>query len=165
MPIRRSLMDVGLLLSSSVVGALVGALLKGLWDRRAAKKEPKTEMRAEAYRDFVIYVVSTARTSSVPPMEGSAVAKPDEIKARLLLSGESDVVAAVSHFLSRHATLDSENAIADFTTVVCEMRKSLLTGHGPTVAVNIRALLSAQASGHNKWLNTDERQASLPRVG
>lgn len=136
-------MDVGTLLGSSVISAFGGAFLKGLWDRSAMKKGPKTEMRAEAYRDFVVHVVSTAHASSSEPSTvDSTGAVPNELRARLLLSAESGVVAAVRHFLSRHATLDDETAVADFTAVVCEMRRSLLTGHSLTVAEDIRVLLS-----------------------
>src|SRR5215470_3182375 len=106
------------------------ALLNGFWNRRAAKKLPKTEMRADAYWDFVVHLVS-ASASNVTKTLPNTINSPAlvAIKARLLLFGESNVVSAVSTFPAQHTALNTESAITDFARVVCEMRKSLLTDH------------------------------------
>lgn len=132
-------MDPTILLTSSVVAAIVAALLNGFWNRRAAKKVPKTEMRADAYRDFVVYLVSaSASNRTAVPLNTPNSPALVEIKARLLLFGESNVVSAVSTFLTQDSTLNTDEA---FVRVICEMRKSLLTGHGAGVAESIRSLL------------------------
>lgn len=133
------------LLTSSVIAAIVAALLNGFWNRRAAKKVPKTEMRADAYRDFVVYLVS----SSVSNGAEDSLSTPNsqafvEIKARLLLFGESNVVSAVATFLTELPKLNAEGANTAFVSVICEMRKSLLTGHGAEVTKSIGNLLSSK---------------------
>ena len=152
--------DLTILLTSSVVAAVGGALLNGFWNRRTAKKTPKTEMRADAYRDFVVHFVSASSSdvAGVAPNNPNSPAFV-EIKARLLLFGESNVVSEVSAFLTKHEALDSKS-VEDFVRVVCEMRKSLLTGH-KAVADSIHSLLVK----HNKLLNSDAQQASLPHAG
>ena len=86
------------LLGSSAAGAILGTILKGFWDRNSAKKAPKTESRAIAYQDFVVYVVS--RSQVMPPPEKALTKLAlNEIKARLILFGESKVVNAISRFL------------------------------------------------------------------
>jgi hypothetical protein len=121
--------DLTILLTGSAVGVIGAALLNGFWNRRAAKKLPKTEMRADAYWDFVVHLVS-ASASNVTGALPNTLNSPAlvEIKARLLLFGESNVVSAVSTFPAQHTALNTESAITDFARVVCEMRKSLLTG-------------------------------------
>ena len=150
-------MDPTILLTSTVVGAIGAALLNGFWNRRAAKKVPKTEMRADAYRDLVVHLVSTSSSgvTGAPPNTASG-ATLIEIKARLLLFGESDVVAAVAAFLTKHPALDSESAITDFVKVVCSMRKSLLTGHGDEVAESIRTLLWSESVGNKPRISAVE---------
>lgn len=131
-----------ILLTSSVVAAIVAALLNGFWNRRAAKKVPKTEMRADAYRDFVVYQVSNGTGMPLDTPSSLALV---EIKARLLLFGESNVVSAVSTFLTQHPKLNTDVANEALVNVICEMRKSLLTGHGAVVAESIRSLLVTES--------------------
>ena len=157
-------MGLTILLTSSVVAAVGAALLNGFWNRQAAKKTPKTEMRADAYRDFVVHLLS----ASFSDVAGVAPNNPNsptfiEINARLLLFGESNVVSEVSAFLTKHTELDSKIAVKDFVKVVCEMRKSLLTGH-KAVADSIYRLLLSESVRHNN-LNSDAQQASLPDTG
>jgi hypothetical protein len=132
-------MDWKLLLGSSVVGAVVGAILKAIWDRRTDKKGPKTEMRAEAYRDFIVYVVRMANGQPAAPNDGDF----HEIVARLLLFGESAVVNAAAQ-LVKQKSLASRQAQQDLGLVVQEMRKSLLTGHSSTVVESALVLANAK---------------------
>jgi hypothetical protein len=154
------------LATSTVVGVIIGALLNGAWNRRSAKKVPKTEMRAAAYRDFVAHVIShtssqnTASNKGYVPNSGL-----DDIKARLVLFGESNVVSTVAQFLSQHRTLNNADARIKFTEVICQMRKSLLTGHGETVMESISTLLAIPMPGHNQSLDNDVSQASLQGTG
>ena len=137
-------MDWKLLLGSSVIGAVVGAFLKAFWDRRAAKMEPKTVMRAEAYRDFIVYVVRMAngRPISSPP-DTTTDHDFHEIYARLLLFGESGVVDAAAGLVD-HNALDSQDAKKQIGLVVQEMRKSLLTRHGGAVVESAQKLVYAK---------------------
>lgn len=159
-------MELNAVLTSSVIAGIGAALLNGFWNRRAAKKIPKTEMRADAYRDFVVHLVS-ANPSDVAGahLNNTNSLALAEIKARLLLFGESNVVSAVSAFLTSHTALNGESAVAAFVKVVCAMRKSLLTGHRGEVADSIRCLLLSESDKHTKPLNSDVRQASLPHAG
>jgi hypothetical protein len=92
-----------------VIAGIIGAFLNGFWNRRAAKKAPKTQMRAEAYRDFVVYMVSVASPqSSATVSDGFSSTDLDKVIARLLLFGEGNVVSAVSTFLGRHAAVDND---------------------------------------------------------
>jgi hypothetical protein len=134
------------LLTSSVIAGIIAAVLNGFWNRRAAKKAPKTQMRAEAYRDFVVHIVSASPQSSATFSDGFSNTDLHKVIAKLLLFGEGNVVRAVSTFLNRHAAINSECAAKDLADVVCEMRKSLITGHGDTVLQSIRALLSTMPS-------------------
>lgn len=135
-------MNPTILLTSSVVAAIVAALLNGFWNRRAAKKGPKTEMRADAYRDFVVYLVSSSASNGTGgPLSTTNSPAFVEIMARLLLFGESNVVSAVSTFLTEFPKLNAKDANTAFVSVICEMRKSLLTGHGAEVAESISSFL------------------------
>lgn len=117
--------------ASSAGGALVGSLLNSWWGRRSAKKVPKTEMRAEAYEDFVVYFVAAESDLEL-----------HKVKARLMLYGESAVVVAAADFLSSHGALGSNPANEAFLRVVREMRTSLLTGDGSRVMGSIEKMLA-----------------------
>jgi hypothetical protein len=152
--------NADILLTSSVIGATVAgtvtALLNSYWNRQAAKKLPKTEMRADAYRDFAVYLFSAISPDSAgTDGKSSRSASLLEIKARLLLFGESNVVAAVCALLARHAALNTDAAVGDILKVVCEMRKSLLTGYAQDVVEGIRGLLLSEINTANKLLNPD----------
>lgn len=118
-----------------ILGAAVGSILKGMWDRRLAKKEPKTEKRAKAYEDFVVYFMTGgAHTTDSPPTL-------NEIKARLVVFGESEVVNKASNFLKNYSSLKSDEAREAFCGVVAAMRESVKTGAGNEVVTNIQNLL------------------------
>jgi hypothetical protein len=139
------------LLTSSVIAGIIGAFLNGFWNRRVAKKAPKTQLRAEAYGDFVLHIVSGSYPqSSATALHGFTGTELNKVIARLLLFGEGNVVRAASTFLGRHTAIDNEYATTDFAELVCEMRKSLITGHSNTVSQSIRTLLSTIRSRHNK---------------
>jgi hypothetical protein len=134
-------------LGSSFVGALVGAvigiLLKGLLDRRLAKKAPKTDRRAQAYQDFVAHVLAV--DSSASGVGGVTVAAHDlnSIKARLIVFGESEVVCEVANFLNKYRDLKTGEAKRDFGEMIRAMRTSVATGSGREVIANVLALLSS----------------------
>lgn len=56
--------------------------------------------------------------------------------------------------LCHHRTLGTEVARIQFTEVVREMRKSLLTGYGDEVVESVRKLLAIPTPGHEMLLNT-----------
>jgi hypothetical protein len=133
--------DIATVLSSSLVGTVIGAVLKTIWDRRAAKKAPKTQMRAEAYRDFILYVVENAEASESTRVDSALGTRSEfhKITARLLLFGESEAVKAAAQ-LAQHRTLATPEAMHAFAEAVREMRKSLLTGHDEWVLEHAKAL-------------------------
>lgn len=121
----------------SLMGGILGATLKSTWDRRAEKKRPKTEGRAVAYEDFVMFFL----TSSDPP--GEREPELAKISAKVLVFGETKVIKAVSAFmkeidLTKRITADQ---ISGLEAVVQAMRSSLLTGCGPEARSAIRELL------------------------
>jgi hypothetical protein len=130
--------------TSSAAGAIFGSLLNGFWTRRSAKKQPKTQMRAEAYRDFVVYVARALHPRQQTASESDSDVDFGDIKARLLLFGESNVVKAASEFLTTHRAVTSEVSRKAFALVVREMRASLLTGHHGAVVQSVSALLAAE---------------------
>ncbi len=93
---------------------------------------------AEAYRDFVVYMVRFAQRSTET---GSEFVGPDfcDIKARLLLFGESAVVNSVSHVLASHRTVTSDAARREFAEIVKQMRQSIITGHRGAVVRSVEA--------------------------
>lgn len=110
----------------------VGATLLGLFigpqlNRRVAKKGPKTEMRARAYEDFVAYYLRPE-----PPAAGAGVHGRDlnDILARLLVFGESEVISAVAAFLNNPEKCD----LAD---VIVKMRASVLTGQAEELIIKV----------------------------
>lgn len=122
---------------SGVIGALIafagvviGTLVKGKLDRHAAKLSPKTTGRAEAYRDFVKYVLANPDLSSA-----NAGVDPNlkDVVARLIVFGDKEVLAAMDDFLLRHRTLQSGEGCAAFARVVTAMRASLVTNSGEHV--------------------------------
>ena len=130
-----------LLAALSLLGGIIGATLKAWWDRRAEKKKPKTETRAQAYEEFVaFFLISTASPES--RMDELA-----RINARILVFGESKVVKAVTEFLKK---LDLEHSVDCSTLrglvpVIKEMRSSLLTGH-KWIEPTIQELLNLQVN-------------------
>ena len=123
-------------LLAAFLGAVVGTILKGMWDRRLAKKAPKTDRRAEAYKDFVVFFL-------VPDKAGLDL---NEIKARLMIFGESKVVCSVADFLkTSHESLDSSEARTAFREVIKSMRESVATSSHDVVMTKIGDLLSPAA--------------------
>ena len=144
-------MDWSVVLGSSaigaVLGAIIGAVIKAKSDRRAAKKIPKTEMRAEAYRDFMAYTVRCVHRQKDPgdeAPEGSADFH--DITARLLLFGESDVVNAAAQ-LVKHESLTTAEAEEAFCHLVRKMRASLLTGSEGIVIASAKTLAHSKPWG------------------
>jgi hypothetical protein len=120
-PSREWYLDL-LPLFTALIG--VGATTLGLFlgpkmNRRVAKKGPKTEIRARAYEEFVAYHLR-------PELhEGGAVAHGPELSnilARLLVFGESGVIAAVAEFLG------TPRERRNLTNVIVKMRASVMTG-------------------------------------
>lgn len=130
-------MDWKLLIGSSVLAAIIGAALKGLLDRRAAKKETKTERRADAYHDFLLHIARKKNKTFSPETHGDLL----DIQARLVLYGESGVVTAAAKLLQTPDPLSPE-AEPELSAVIGEIRKSLLTGHGPEVLKSALVLLN-----------------------
>jgi hypothetical protein len=91
---------------------------------------PKTDRRAQAYQDFVTHILSAE--AFAPSVEGITVTANDlnDIKARLIVFGESEVVCEVAKFLGKHQDLNSNDARHDFGEVIRAMRKSVATGSG-----------------------------------
>jgi hypothetical protein len=117
-------------LAAALIGACA-ALLVGLasprLNRRAAKKGPKTEMRARAYGDFVVYQMQRP-----PSAEAAGAPTPElnEILGRLLVFGESRVLSAVASFIKNPEQCD----LAD---VIVKMRVSVQTGAAEESIINI----------------------------
>ena len=132
-------MDWKLLLGSSVLAAIIGAALKGLLDRRAAKKEPKTERRADAYRDLLLHLVRKKNRTLSTGTYGDI----EDIHARLILYGESGVITAAAKLLNTPDPL-APDAEAELGALIGEMRKSLLTGHGAEVISSSLELLNTK---------------------
>jgi hypothetical protein len=132
---------VGSILGSSFLGAVIGSVLKGVWDRRLAKRVPKTDRRAEAYKDFATYFIAHINVGANDRLK---IAAPNlnEIKARLVVFGESEVVCEAANFLSEHQSLNTEKARQDFCKVIKAMRESVRTGAGVDVMQNILKLLA-----------------------
>ena len=130
---------------STLVGTIVGSVLQALWDRRAAKKTPKTEMRTNAYLDFVVHFLThrVHVAAPLPAADTGSTTSLEEIKARLLVFGEKKVVIAVGTFLGHHNAIDSDAARQEFRNVIRQMRKSVLTGHcGKRLIEGIEGLLA-----------------------
>jgi hypothetical protein len=122
----------------AILGGIVGAILNNLWSRNSAKKAPKTQMRAEAYKDFVMHILLIAGERPVLSTDSEL----REILARLMVFGESKVVSAVDRFLSKREELNSDAFRKSFCEVVCAMRTSLVTRSDENVSENIGALFS-----------------------
>lgn len=127
---------LGSILGSSFLGAVAGSVLKGILDRRIAKRVPKTDRRAEAYKDFATFFIAY--------VEGGAK-NLKEIKSRLVVFGESEVVSAAANFLGKHQSLNTEEARQDFCEVIRAMRRSVRTGAGDDVMKAVLKLLSSAA--------------------
>lgn len=132
-------MELGPILAA-FVGAIAGSVLKGVWDRSLAKKAPKTERRAEAYKDFATYFAFYV-SASEDARRAVAPLNLDEINSRLILFGESEVVNEAANFLATHQSLDADDAKEDFVKVVRAMRGSIATGNGDEVMGNVKTIL------------------------
>ncbi len=125
---------------TAFLGIIIGAVLNNFWSRNSAKKAPKTQMRAEAYRDFVMHILQA--TTQQPAVLLKTDSKLREIVARLIVFGESRVVSAVNGFLSVSKELNGNDFRKSFCEVVCAMRRSLVTGADDDVIENIGTLLN-----------------------
>ncbi len=131
---------VGSILGSSFLGAVVGSVLKGVWDRRLARRVPKTDRRAEAYKDFAIYFIAHISMDAKDRLKTPAP-NLNDIKARLVVFGESEVVCAVTNFLKTHQSLNTPPARKAFCEVIKVMRGSVRTGASDKVMNSILELL------------------------
>ena len=105
-----------LLATLSLSGGVIGACLKGFWDRQGEKKKPKTELRAKAYEDFILQVISDPRHEN----KNSFM----EVRAKLMVYGETKVLMALSEYYKVQ-----NPDLHDLHPVIIAMRKSLLTGN------------------------------------
>ena len=133
--------EFGLFFGSSFLGAVAGSVLKGIWDRRLAKRIPKTDRRAEAYKDFARYFIAYGNLDAVDERSKAPVLNLNEIKSRLVVFGESEVVSKAADFLGAHQSLKSKEARQDFCKVIKAMRESVKTGARDDVMQNILKLL------------------------
>ena len=131
---------IGAIVSGSFFGAVAGTVLKGFFDRRLAKKEPKTDRRAEAYKDFVIYFM-TYSVEADDKNSSIELLNLNEIKSRLIVFGETCVVNQVSEFLASNQNLSSLKAKQEFCEVIRQMRKSVKTGAEKDLMGKIQKML------------------------
>lgn len=117
-----------MLATLSLAGGVLGATLKAIFDRRADKKKPKTDNRADAYEDFIIQVISDP--------DHKKKAEFLAVRARLLVYGETNVLAA----LSKYYASDSSD-LQCLVPLIVEIRKSLVTGHRSNAKLAISSLL------------------------
>ena len=122
------------------LGAIAGSVLKGYFDRRLAKKEPKTERRAQAYEDFATYFIAGGGDGDDKNSSAKSL-NLKEIIARLVVFGESDVVSEAAIFLTIYDKLDETKAKKAFSNVISAMRKSVRTGAGNKLHEKIQSLL------------------------
>lgn len=119
-------------LVSAISGGVFGSAITAFFSRRADKKQPKTLSRAEAYEEFVAFILASDQPTDFRSAEFA------RIKGRIMVFGESEVVRAVESYLK---TINgSQQTVSSTHTslepVIIAMRKSLLTGHrsmGPTL--------------------------------
>jgi hypothetical protein len=100
----------------SLTGGIIGACLKGFWDRQGEKKKPKTELRAKAYEDFILQVISDPKHKDKTSFM--------EVRAKLMVYGETKVLTALSDYYK----VKNPN-LQNLHPVIIAMRKSLLTGN------------------------------------
>jgi hypothetical protein len=106
-------------------------MLAAVLDRCAEKKKPKTESRAKADGDLLVSVLQDPAGSEAPAFR--------EIRARLMVFGETNVLSALADYdknksETRHHLLP----------VILEMRESLLTGHKKDAESAVQALLEQE---------------------
>lgn len=111
----------------TAAAALAGVLIAQFLTRRAARRAPKTELRARAYGDFVAYYMGHAARGTDA---GKSCPELNGILARLLVYGESEVLSAVSVFLTSSDQCD----LAD---VIAEMRGSVRTNKWESSVVGV----------------------------
>jgi len=126
------------ILGSSLFGGILGAFLEGYINRNTAKKEPKTDRRAEAYKDFTVYFV-VAQTLKDNEKIDTQPCNLNEIKARLAVFGETEVINAAAKFLE--LPNESKNRKKAFCEVIKAMRESVQTGARDEVMNSIETLL------------------------
>jgi hypothetical protein len=131
--------------TSSVIAGFVTATLTQFLIRRAAKKAPKTTERAKAYEALVVHLWQRSDGVQYQRQECD---EPEfrAILAKVALYGESNVINAIAEFFASHSSTPSVAQAPSVTQIVCEMRKSILTGTGSEVLNSINKLLVAEST-------------------
>ncbi|HEX6912738.1 MAG TPA: hypothetical protein VF142_20190 [Longimicrobium sp.] len=128
-------------LATAFLGAVLGSMLKGKWDRRVARRQPKTMGRAQAYEAFLAHMLAHAQ----PPNATKADQGLTHAVSRLILYGESEPLCAATDFMLKHRALDSDAARAALKEVAGAMRRSLKASSHDEVMGHISRLIRATA--------------------
>ena len=123
----------------AVMGFVVGvfSVLMGAYSgRRAAKKQPKTVGRAQAYEDFISQVIDDPEHREQEAFQ--------KVRARLLVYGETCVLEALAKYYN-----GGSKSFTALLPVISEMRRSLVTGHKSEAQNAIKALLQFEERVRN----------------
>lgn len=104
--------------------ALLMAFVNYRLSRNSNKTAKKTEIRAQAYIDFIKCISELAHVS--PQEHKQAIAKLTDAKARIVIYGDSAVIKELAKFDRAHKELNSNEAYEAFLKIALEMRNDAI---------------------------------------
>lgn len=118
------LIDIKLIVAViACISAVIVSYINYKLGRRTDKKSKKTEMRTNAYADYVGAISEISIHSKAQQIDKESLAKLTDAKTRIVIYGHYSVVKALAEFDSKYTKLDSEQAFDSFANIVFHMRQ------------------------------------------
>ncbi len=117
-------MDINLItILLPILGIIIGALLQSLLSRKNTSYESFSNLRYEAYKDYINAVAILARSQSEAEM-ATVNSKLADAKARIVIFGSKEVIQNIAELERVGNVLIKSKALLIFEKIVKEMRAS-----------------------------------------
>ncbi|ELI6433642.1 hypothetical protein NUT31_09255 [Aeromonas sp. BC14] len=126
----------------SLVGLVVGAVLKFLFSRHLENKKHQRDLRAKAYANYLLCVSEHANLGHQRNSNGGRQlgAKTADSKCIISLYGAPAVISAFAYFELLGAAMNTNEQCSVFTNMMAAMRKDAL-GSSSVAQANLEAVL------------------------
>lgn len=132
----------------AAISLIVIAFINYKLNRRSDKKSKKTEMRTQAYADYVAAISELAQQHhKCNPDLSESRAKLASAKTCIAIFGHRSVVEAIAKFDENFSVLNSEDALDSFVDIVSAMRqRSISVEENEVSKENLKIVLFGNGS-------------------